>query len=74
LTLVTGYFGVQQTWNHYRFKEARPQSAGYVPGLPRLGFPAQWQTDAGIGVATQREAPPAPLPLGTRRSPSAAEP
>jgi len=59
LTLVTGYFGVQQTWNHYRFKEARPQSAGYVPGLPRLGFPAQWQTDAGIGVATQREAPPA---------------
>ena len=59
MTLVTGYFGVQQTWNHYRFKEARPQSAGYVPGLPRLGFPAQWQTDAGIGVATQREAPPA---------------
>jgi len=58
LTLVTGYFGVQQGWNHYNFKEARPQSAGYVPGVPRLGFPAQWQTDAGSGVATQREAPP----------------
>ena len=58
LTLVTGYFGVQQEWNHYNFKEARPQSAGYVRGVPRLGFPAQWQTDAGSGVATQREAPP----------------
>jgi beta-glucosidase len=59
LTLVTGYFGVQQAWNKYNFKEARPQSAGYVEGVPRLGFPAQWQTDAGSGVATQREAPPA---------------
>ena len=59
LTLVTGYFGVQQNWNHYNFKEARPQSAGFVRGVPRLGFTAQWQTDAGSGVATQREAPPA---------------
>jgi beta-glucosidase len=25
-------------------------SAGYVPGIPRLGIPAQWQTDASIGV------------------------
>jgi beta-glucosidase len=59
LTLVTGYFGVQQAWNQYSFKEARPQSAGFLPGVPRLGFTAQWQTDAGGGVATQREAPPA---------------
>jgi len=59
LSLVTGYFGVQQAWNHYNFKEARPQSAGYVPGVSRLGFTAQWQADAGSGVATQREAPPA---------------
>jgi beta-glucosidase len=58
LTLVTGYFGVQMDWNHYNFKEARPQSAGFVRGVPRLGFTAQWQTDAGSGVATQREAPP----------------
>ncbi|WP_121170365.1 beta-glucosidase family protein [Kushneria sinocarnis] len=32
----------------------RPQqavgSAGYVPGVPRLGIPAQQQTDAGLGV------------------------
>ena len=36
---------------------ARPGSAGYVPGIERLGIPAQWQTDAGIGVATQGGAP-----------------
>ncbi|HKO50197.1 MAG TPA: glycoside hydrolase family 3 C-terminal domain-containing protein [Polyangiaceae bacterium] len=59
LALVTGYFGVQQTWNHYNFKEARPQSAGFVRGVSRVGFTPQWQTDAGSGVATQREAPPA---------------
>src|SRR5690606_6449874 len=27
--------------------------SGYVPGVPRLGIPPQWQADAGIGVATQ---------------------
>jgi beta-glucosidase len=59
LTLVTGYFGVQQDWNEYRFPEARPQSAGLVRGVPRLSFPPQWQGDAGSGVATQGEAPPA---------------
>ena len=59
LSLLTGYFGVQQPWNHYNFKEARPQSAGFVRGVSRVGFTAQWQTDAGSGVATQREAPPA---------------
>lgn len=59
LTLVTGYFGVQTDWNQYQFPEARPQSAGLVRGVPRVGFPPQWQTDAGSGVATQGEAPPA---------------
>lgn len=57
LTLVTGYFGVQQFWNEYQFPEARPQSAGVVRGVQRVGFPPQWQTDAGSGVATQGEAP-----------------
>jgi Beta-glucosidase-related glycosidases len=33
--------------------ESRQGSAGYVPGIPRLGIPPQWQTDAAIGVATQ---------------------
>jgi beta-glucosidase len=58
LTLLTGYFGVQTDWNQYQFPEARPQSAGLVRGVPRVGFPPQWQTDAGSGVATQGEAPP----------------
>ena len=34
-------------------KEGRHDSAGYVPGIARLGLPPQWQTDAGVGVATQ---------------------
>jgi len=58
LTLLTGYFGIQRPDNAYQFPEARPQSAGLVRGLPRLGFPPQWQTDAGSGVATQGQAPP----------------
>jgi len=27
-------------------------SAGYIPGIARLGVPPQWQTDASLGVAT----------------------
>lgn len=54
LTLLKGYFGTD--FPPARFtapSEARAGSAGYVPGIPRLGIPAQWQADAGIGVATQ---------------------
>lgn len=29
-------------------------SAGYVEGIPRLGIPEQFQTDAGLGVAVQQ--------------------
>ena len=36
--------------------EARRGSAGYVPGIPRLGIPPQWETDAAIGVASQNGA------------------
>ena len=55
LTLVFGYFGTDfPSKNNFRTpSEARAGSAGYIPGIPRLGIPAQWQTDAGIGVATQ---------------------
>ncbi|MGU3316368.1 beta-glucosidase [Sphingomonas sp. M6A6_1c] len=59
LAVVTGFFGTQQDWNTFRDPQARPQSAGFVPGVPRLGFTPQWQADAGSGVATQGEAPPA---------------
>lgn len=54
LTLLMGYFGEDfAPANYTRMPEARAGSAGYVPGIPRLGIPPQWQADAGIGVATQ---------------------
>jgi beta-glucosidase len=52
LQLVFGYFG--SDWQGKKPPaEARYGSAGYVPGIPRLGIPAQYETDAGVGVATQ---------------------
>ncbi len=54
LVLVFGYFGTEFAKDGFKVPaEARPGSAGYVPGIPRLGIPPQWETDAGIGVATQ---------------------
>jgi beta-glucosidase len=52
-TLLEGYFGTDLPPRFEAPKAARYGSAGYVPGIPRLGIPAQWQADAGIGVATQ---------------------
>jgi beta-glucosidase len=53
-TLVFGYFGTDAPWKKYTIApEAREGSAGYVPGIARLGIPPQWIADAGIGVATQ---------------------
>jgi beta-glucosidase len=55
LTLVYGYFGTDASWKAYvRPKESLADSAGFVYGIPRLGVPSQWETDAGLGVATQR--------------------
>ena len=52
LQLVFGYFG--SDWQGRKPPAAaRYGSAGYVPGIPRLGITPQWQTDAGVGVATQ---------------------
>lgn len=52
LTLVFGYFG--SDWQGKKPPAGvRYGSAGYVPGLPRLGIPPQHETDAGVGVATQ---------------------
>src|SRR4051812_9761575 len=54
LSLVFGYFATDFPPKHYTAPAGgRAGSAGYVPGIPRLGIPAQWQTDAGGGVATQ---------------------
>jgi beta-glucosidase len=58
LALVLGYLGTSfPEKNYVAPAAARPGSAGYVPGVPRLGIPPQWLTDAGIGVATQVVAP-----------------
>jgi beta-glucosidase len=57
-TLVMGFFATDAPWKNFKaHAEARLGSAGYVPGIPRLGIPPQWQTDAGLGVATQGGAP-----------------
>ena len=54
LRLLSGFFAGETADQKYRPPAAaRPGSAGYVPGIPRLGIPPQWQTDAGGGVATQ---------------------
>ena len=64
LQLVFGYFSTNATWmsggtkNFIFPKDGLPDSAGYVPGIARLGIPAQWETDAGVGVATQRSPTP----------------
>jgi beta-glucosidase len=51
---VFGYFATDfKPKNHIAPKEARRDSAGYVPGVARIGLPPQWQADAGVGVATQ---------------------
>src|SRR5256885_1211234 len=59
LGLVFGWFATDADWkNNYKAPPgSRLGSAGYVPGIARLGIPPQWQTDAGIGVATQGAAP-----------------
>ncbi|WP_295989897.1 glycoside hydrolase family 3 protein [Rugamonas sp.] len=51
---VYGYFSTDLEYKAYIHpKQGRPDSAGYVPGIERLGLPPQWQSDAGVGVATQ---------------------
>lgn len=64
LTLVRGYFGMDITINP-KFPpppevilKALPHSAGYIPGIPRLGIPAQIETDASLGVANGRHMRP----------------
>jgi beta-glucosidase len=52
--LVFAYFGTDAPWKKFTTPaQARAGSAGYVPGIARLGIPPQWSTDAGLGVATQ---------------------
>lgn len=54
LGLVFGYFGSDQSEKGLKkHPKALRSSAGYVEGVPRLGIPALFETDAGVGVATQ---------------------
>jgi beta-glucosidase len=54
LKLVFGYFGMDNEAKKFkRPQESYNQSAGFVYGVPRLGIPNLWETDAGIGVASQ---------------------
>jgi beta-glucosidase len=59
LKWVSSHFGADHAGNKTKkVPEAIPFSAGYVPPLPRLGLPALFLTDAGIGVATQNTTTP----------------
>ncbi len=62
LRLVLGHYPNQMPVR----PEGVPQSAGYVPGVDRLGIPAQRMTDASLGVAAahQNENPATALPSG----------
>lgn len=54
LKLVRGYFGADSPAKGLpRHPQSLPFSAGFVEGIMRLGIPAQYETDAGLGVATQ---------------------
>lgn len=54
LKLVFGYFGSDlQEKGLKKHPQALRSSAGMVEGVPRLGIPALFETDAGVGVATQ---------------------
>ena len=79
LQLTFGYFSTDAKWSITPIKnfvfpaEGLPYSAGFVPGIERLGIPNQWETDAGVGVATQtvpEAARTADLPRGRTALPS----
>ncbi len=54
LKLVYGYLGADMEWKKSkRPAESRLQSAGFIYGVPRLGIPHLWETDAGLGVSSQ---------------------
>src|SRR3954463_5892515 len=47
LTLVFGYFATDFARKNWTARAgSREGSAGYVPGIERLGIPPQWETDA----------------------------
>ena len=55
LTLVRTHFGVPLHGRPAPFGAIG--SAGFAPGVPRLGVPALQETDAGLGIANPTDAP-----------------
>ncbi|HEY8096582.1 MAG TPA: glycoside hydrolase family 3 C-terminal domain-containing protein, partial [Methylobacter sp.] len=54
LKLVLGFFGSDMAEKGFKkHPQALRSSAGWVEGVPRLGIPSLFETDAGVGVATQ---------------------
>jgi len=53
ISLLSGFFATRMGSVFTPPPAALDGSAGYVPGIPRLAVPPQWQTDAGLGVASQ---------------------
>ena len=55
LRLVMGYWGTKgNQWSRKIPKEIQSEArstAGFVPGIPRLGIPPLVETDAGVGIA-----------------------
>lgn len=51
-SLLVGVMGAGEMWpvRDARIPPDVPMSAGYVPGVPRLGIPALLMSDAGLGV------------------------
>jgi beta-glucosidase len=51
-SLLVGVMGAGEMWplRDDRIPPGVPMSAGYVPGIPRLGVPALLMSDAGLGV------------------------
>ena len=58
LRWVLGHFGSDFQNKTKKHPAALPFSAGYIEGVPRLGLPALFETDAGLGVATQASKTP----------------
>jgi beta-glucosidase len=58
LTWVLGHFGSDFGTKTKKHPAALPFSAGYIAGVPRLGLSALFETDAGLGVATQASKTP----------------
>ncbi len=80
-SLLVGVMGAGEMWTlrDERIPPGTPMSAGYVPGVPRLGIPALLMSDAGLGVTNPGYRPgdtatalPAGLALAASFNPSLA--